>query len=139
MTPLEKLHCATTLRKTGPDPYLFPSPKRKERTASCSVRELPDGKLLIHDFGGDDVATVLAGLGLEVHDPFPELLTQTDKPRRRSMISAADALRIIASEAHLIAIAAANVAHGVRLSPDDRARVLKAAGRTQAILQEFSQ
>ncbi|MDN8615485.1 DNA primase [Variovorax ginsengisoli] len=137
MTPAEKvLSRASGVRKAGPDRWMFKSPNRDDRTASVSMRELPDGKILLHDFGGDDLESLLCGLGLETHDLFPEPLTVTERPRRRSLISTTDALRILASESNLVAIAAANLAHGVSLTDEDRARLLTAAGRIQTIERE---
>lgn len=139
MTPAEKvLERATGVRRTGEGRWIFKSPNRTDRTASVSMRELPDGKVLLHDFGGDDVATVLCGLGLEMEDLFPDRLEPTPAPRRRSLIAPADALRIAAEEVALVAVAAANVSHGVQLTDADLQRVLAAAGRLRVIAEEVA-
>ena len=48
------------------------------------------------------------------------------------------ALQLLALEANLAAIAAANVGHGIELAPDDRARLLVAARRIAQIAQDFA-
>ena len=51
-------------------------------------------------------------------------------------ITAREALRALAFEAQLIAVAAENLAHGIALSDDDRARLLVAWGRITEIASE---
>lgn len=65
-----------------------------------------------------------------------------DDPRDRTQawrkplpFPARDALEILATEAMLVAVAAGNIAHGVQLSAEDRARVMQAAGRINVIAE----
>lgn len=51
-------------------------------------------------------------------------------------ITAREALRALAFEAQLVAVAAENIAHGIALSDDDRARLLVAWGRITTIVSE---
>lgn len=54
------------------------------------------------------------------------------------MLPAGQALQILADESNLVAVAAANLAHGVAISDLDRARLLQAAGRIALLRHEVS-
>jgi hypothetical protein len=58
------------VRQTAPDRWLARCPAHEDRSPSLSVRELNDGRVLLHDFGGCETADVLAALGLTVSDLF---------------------------------------------------------------------
>lgn len=47
-------------------------PSHQDRTASLSINETTDGKVLIHCFAGCSAHDVLDSLGLELADLFPE-------------------------------------------------------------------
>lgn len=59
---------------------------------------------------------------------------QPDKPRA---LSARQALEVLSVEANLAAVAAGNVAHGVKLSDVDRFRLMTAAGRINRLAEDF--
>lgn len=59
------------VKRTGPDRWVASCPTRDDKHPSMTVRELPDGRVLLHDFGGDDVQDILACLGMEMSDLFP--------------------------------------------------------------------
>ena len=56
------------VKPTGPGKWMARSPCRKDRTPSLSVRELEDGRTLLHDFGGASVEEVLTAVGLTFSD-----------------------------------------------------------------------
>lgn len=60
------------------------------------------------------------------------------RPAKLTTLSASRALALLERESLLVAVAAANVAQGVALSDDDKARVLQAAGRIAAIREEHA-
>ena len=57
---------------------------------------------------------------------------------KRSVLPARDALGALRFEAHLVAMAALNLARGTTLKPVDLERLLKAAGRIQLISEDFT-
>ncbi|MFT4174073.1 MAG: hypothetical protein QM639_16035 [Rhodocyclaceae bacterium] len=122
------------VRKTGPHSWIARCPTRDDRKPSLSVRELDDGRVLIHDFGGDSVDEILSVLNLGFDALFP------DKPignarSERAPFSYADALRCIDFEATVVAVAAGNIANGIELTNDDLARLLEAASRITRALE----
>lgn len=58
-------------------------------------------------------------------------------PQKPKPLSPNAALSVLAFEAMLVAIAAANVAHGVQLKPNDLKRLLQAAGRVNQLREAY--
>ena len=92
--------------------------------------------------GGDVLAFHMAHAGLDFTAAAKELGAWIEDgktaPARPTPLPARDALAVLAAEANLVAIAAANVAHGVVLSQVDLSRVLQAASRIQTIVEVFA-
>jgi hypothetical protein len=109
-------------------------PAHADRSPSLSVKELPDGRILIHDFGGCGTDAVLGALGLAMTDLFPERLGG-NLPMRRGDFTAMDALRGLQFESSLVVICAADVAEGRALSDTDVNRIAVAVGRITEALE----
>lgn len=105
-------------------------PAHADRSPSLSVKALPDGRILMHCFGGCGTDAVLGALGLAMTDLFPEGLG--DFSPRRGAFSAMDALRALAFESSVVAIAAADAGEGRRI---DASRMCTAAGRIAEALE----
>jgi hypothetical protein len=92
--------------------------------------------------GGDVLAYHMAAHGLDFITAAKALGAWRDdgKPSQRSRprpLPAIDAIRVLAFEATLTAIAAGNIANGVMLNDTDRARLLIAARRINYISEIF--
>jgi hypothetical protein len=109
-------------------------PAHADRSPSLSVKELGDGRILMHCFGGCGTDAVLGALGLEMTDLFPEPLAQ-HMPIRRGDFTAMDALKALQFESSLIVICAADVAEGRNLSDTDVHRCAVAVGRITEALE----
>ena len=93
--------------------------------------------------GGDVLAHFMAEHGLDFitaakllgawHDDG-----QPSRPHRPKPLPASDALRVLAFESNMAAIAAGNISNGVQLTDNDRARLYVAAQRIQMILGAFA-
>lgn len=114
-------------RKTGKDSWIACCPAHQDRTPSLTVRELDDGRILVHCFSGCGAADVVAAIGLELTDLFPERLGQF-KPVPQPF-SATDVLRALRRESGVLAIAVAHVAEGKPLHTEHKARIDLAAER----------
>ena len=93
--------------------------------------------------GGDVQAYHMAQHGLEFVEAAKALGAWIDDGRpttqhKPSPLSPRQALEVLAVEANLVAIAAANVAHGVVLSQVDLSRVLTASGRITRLVEVFA-
>lgn len=130
MSPRDKFLSLVDHKTTGRDHGMFRVPTRRDRTMSGTWRELDDGRLLIHDFGGEPTQNILAAVGLSIEDLFTERV-DGHLPRERRPFPAADVLRALAFEALVILAAAAAIRSSAALSGADRDRLAVAVGRIQ--------
>lgn len=115
------------VKRTGPGRWIASCPTREDRHPSLAVRELEDGRLLVHDFGGDDVPSIVAAVGLDISDLFPAKLGAA-RPTRRPF-SASDVLALVAFESSVAVVVCADVLHSRTVSGLDFGRLLTAAQR----------
>jgi hypothetical protein len=124
------------VRQTGVGRWLAKCPAHADRSPSLSIRELDDGRVLLHDFGGCDVQAVLESIGLSMSDLFPERLPGSGPaggyPASHSRIPAADALRAIDREISVAALLLESAASGTPLHDADMTRLRQAAARVGA-------
>jgi hypothetical protein len=118
------------IKPTGPGRWLACSPSHSGRTAPLSVRELDDGKSLLHRFAGYSTGEILDAIDLTINDLYPQRLAN-ERPESKPSPSA-DVLRAISFEAHLVATAAADIAKEVLLDITKKNRVLLASQRISA-------
>lgn len=124
------------VRSTRPGTWIACCPAHDDRKPSLSVRELDDGRVLLHCWVGCAAGDVVAAVGLTLGDLFPPRPERLDHRQRgeRRPFPAADALRCVAHEAELIAIAACRMVRGLPPDDDDLQRILLAASRINAAL-----
>lgn len=130
-SPVEKvLTRLESVRNRQPGQWSARCPAHADKAPSLSLREAPDGAVLIHCFAGCEVFEIIAAIGLEFHDLFPPRGKPTSAPKRIArLLTAQQALELLATEMTLVVVAAGNVAHGVTLSEADLERVLLAGAR----------
>lgn len=116
------------VKRTGRGTWLARCPGHEDRTPSLTVREVEDGRILLHCFAGCDVAAITGALGVELHDLFPAEPIEYAKPLRRPF-PAADVLEALQFELEVIAICAGDLAAGRALSEQDAARMKLARER----------
>jgi hypothetical protein len=124
------------VRRTGANRWLGLCPAHVDKRPSLSVRELDDGRVLLHCFAGCAAREVIAAAGLEMADLFPPRpLGHAVKGERRPVPSG-DVLRAVEREALIVAIAAATLGSGGALTDIDRARLVIASQRLSAAVME---
>ena len=102
-------------------------PSHADKNASLALRELDDGRILVHCFAGCGIDEVLGALGLKIESLFPKRLPD-GRPERRPF-PASDVLRAIAIEAQIVSIVAADIAKGVVIDTKTKDRVFLATQR----------
>ena len=118
------------VKETGSRRWTSRCPSHEDRRPSLSLRELEDGRILIHCFAGCAAADVVAAVGLQFSDLFPERNTHYAGAVRPNHFHAArEALAAQGREALIVAIAAENLARGIPLTEEDRDLLLAAAQR----------
>jgi hypothetical protein len=108
--------------------YTASCPAHKDRSPSLALRELDDGRILLHCFGGCATDEVLGAIGLTLTDLFPERLDAVREPIRNPF-SAADLLRIIYIEGLVVNVVAEDLSRGLSITHADRDRLKLAVER----------
>jgi hypothetical protein len=121
------------VRQTAPGRWIARCPAHQDKSPSLSVRELDDGRVLLHDFGGCGTDDVLAALGLTLSDLFPARLPGNGPARSyeatHSRIPARDLLEIISEETSVVALIAADLLARQAITQKDWKRLAQAAAR----------
>jgi hypothetical protein len=116
------------VKRTGPGKWSASCPTREDKSPSLAVRELDDGTLLLHDFGGDSVEAIVGAIGLGLSDLFPPRPTTPGagrKPERRPFIPV-DVFEIARREIGVVAILACDMHAQRTVSDADHDRLLQA-------------
>ncbi len=117
------------VKRTGADRWVACCPAHDDRRPSLSVRELPDGTILVKCWSGCGAADVVAAVDLTLADLFPKKLPDRGPLRPRERWARDDALKCLVLEAGIAAIGAADAASGRLVSSEDAERVALAADR----------
>lgn len=118
------------VRTTGNGRWTACCPHHKDKSPSLAIRELDDGRVLLHCFAGCSVEEILSSVGLTFDALFPDKVIENCKPVRRPF-AAADVLECVAAECLLVAVAAANLKRGMELQDIDYERLVTANVRIQ--------
>ena len=119
------------VRRTSEGRYLARCPAHGDKHASLSVRELDDGRTLVHCFAQCSVEDVLAAVGLTFDALFPERSIERGKPERRPF-PAGDVLEALATEVRIAAICSSDLKSGKTLPAVDHERLMLAAERIES-------
>jgi hypothetical protein len=119
------------VRQVGPSRWVALCPSHSDRNASLSIRETDDTRVLINCFAGCGAHEIVAALGLEMSDLFPDRSTDHRvKPERRPF-PASDVLRCIKNETMTLASLGVSMLNG-QFTEADRERLIVATSRIQA-------
>jgi len=131
MNPIENtLSRLDKPRQRQPGQWSARCPAHPDKSPSLSVRETPEGSVLLHCFDGCEVAEIVAAMGLELHDLFPPRDKPTGTPKKiANLLTAGQALELLATETLFVAVAIGNFFHGMTLTQVDIDRLTTAAGR----------
>jgi len=111
-------------------------PAHDDNSPSLSVRELTDGRVLVHCFGGCEVESVLTAIGLEFDALFPGESEHSSPLTRRRLISPSQALEVLRDESLLLVVCASALERRETLDEQTRDRLLRSAARISLILDE---
>jgi len=122
------------VRQRQPGQYSARCPAHADKGPSLSVRETPEGAVLLHCFAGCSVTEVAAAMGLEMTALFPPSERRGNEPRRLAKaIAPSQALEILRDEAMVIAVIASDMHHGKQIREADYARLRQAVGQVNYV------
>ncbi len=135
--PIEKLlPRLEQAKKTGADRWIAQCPAHDDKRPSLSVRELPDGTLLVKCWSGCGGADIVGAAGLRLHDLFPRSRENRRPLRPSERWIPREALSGVAFEALVVAVAGEQLLAGTPLTRDALDRVAQAVGRLRAAASE---
>jgi hypothetical protein len=127
------------VKRTGTGRYMACCPSHEDRSASLSIREVDDGRVLVHCFAGCSVDAVVHAAGLELSDLFPPRADDDRRPARvRRPFLASDAIKALRRELTVAWLILADVAAGKDLTELDRKRAGIARDRCVALMAELA-
>ena len=138
MTAAQILERLSRVKQTGAGQWSAACPAHEDRSPSLSIRETPDGKVLLHDFGGCDTGDVLAAIGLEIADLFPEKLSDHRTKPCRPRWDYRALLKMLNFEMTVVFITANDLAAGRELTPETSERLNLAAQRISRISEAIT-
>ena len=123
-------------RPSGHDRWRCACPSCGGNKSALSVGVGNDDAVLIRCWKGCDAGDVVDALGLQLHELFPPNMNGSPPLKRRGMLTAGQALEVIAFECLLAWTAAFNLANGHALTAEDLGRLSIAVQRIQALAIE---
>jgi hypothetical protein len=117
------------VRPSGDHRWMACCPAHDDKSPSFAINALPDGRILMHCFGGCGTDKILDALGITFGDLFPDPLVRYRLDRVRKPFTDREVLECLRDEAAIVALASSQVVEGEPLSAEDAMRVAVAAGR----------
>lgn len=121
-------------RQNGRGRWIARCPAHADKRPSLSVRELDDGRVLLHCFAGCQVDGIVGVLGLSVVDLFPPRPERYESTPAKRGIHPMDALHCVAHEARVVLVAGQTIEAGGALTGADLERLSLATRRIGAAL-----
>ena len=124
------------VRQRGSGQWSARCPAHDDTSPSLSVRELPDGRILIYCFAGCDIHAITSALGIDLSDLYPKPLGHAVKGiKRHRLVSPSQALEIINADALFVAVTACDLARESIISDTIKEKLLLAVGRINLALR----
>ncbi len=117
-------------KRTGSGQWVARCPAHNDKNPSMTVRELEDGRVLIHCFAGCTPDAIVGAVGMTLSDLFPDKPLEHAKPIR-CPFPAADVLECLSTEAGIVALASSFIREHGALSDEAHERVLLAHERIE--------
>jgi hypothetical protein len=132
MTIINLLARLEKVKRTGTESYIACCPSHNDKNPSLSLRDLPDGRILIHCFAGCNSNSILSSIGLDMNALFPNDLGEFKGVRRP--FPAADVLKVVGFECLVVVSSALKILGGEVFTTVDRERLVISVGRIQAAI-----
>lgn len=111
-------------------------PAHPDRSPSLIVSQRSNGSIGLHCFAGCDTRDVVAAIGLTMADLFADSPHEPGYvPPRRQGMTHADALRMLGTEAGIVAMFTADLLEGREVADADLSRVALSASKIQRAVE----
>ena len=121
------------VKQTTSDQFVACCPAHNDKSPSLSIKELPDGRILINCFAGCNPSEILSSIGLSFEDLYPESKGSFKSEKRP--FSSTHGLKLIGYESTIILACAGFLREGKELSEANLARMVEAVTRIQNVLR----
>jgi len=137
MTAARILSALHKVKGAGPDRWVACCPAHEDKSPSLAIRELDDGRVLLHCFAGCGADEVLGAIGLSMTDLFPPRPAAPGggTARERRLLMPGDVFDIARHEVGVVAIVAADMLRSHAVSEDDFQRLAQAHSRLDRIAE----
>lgn len=138
MTPIDSiLGRLEKVKRRQPGQWSARCPAHADKGPSLSVRETPEGAVLVHCFAGCTQNEVVNAVGIELSDLFPPRDKPFGTPKKiANLWTAGQALELLASEIFFSSVALSNHQRGIVLTELDVEHLRQAAGRINLIYEQ---
>ena len=106
--------------------------------SALSVGEGDNGAVLLRCWQGCTLESITTALGLDICDLFPPKLAGSSPIKRRRLLTASQALDVLETEMVLAQVCSADMAQGIALTDDTRARLLQGVARLVMLRNEVT-
>jgi hypothetical protein len=130
MTVETLLQNLTKLKKTGQNKWQSCCPAHEDKTPSLAIKELDDGRVLIHCFAGCTSSEILQAIGLDFDTLYPTPASY-HLPKARKPFNASDVLNALAFEVLIVWNCAKAISSGQTLTDVDQDRLMLSTTRLQ--------
>ena len=117
-----------------------PAHDSKHDSKTLSVRETPDGTVLLRCWAGCSVDEVVGAVGMDLSDLFPprEQMHQEHAKAQRRPWSARDVVGALRAECMVGAVLLLDIANGKVITKSDRERAKVSADRMGELMRELA-
>jgi len=120
------------VKRTGKDRWLARCPAHDDKSPSLSIRELPDGRILLHDFASCSIEEILNSVELTFDALFPECATGDHVPREHRPYNPSDILEALSFEINVASIILDRIVNDKDITAGDWLRFKTAADRIRS-------
>ena len=135
MTISTLLNELVKVKQTNHSTWIACCPAHDDKNPSLAIRQVDDGRILIHCFAGCSAAEILDALGLSFDDLYPATNPATTHKPLRKIFDAHTTLQLLQFESSLVLECARTLNRGDQLTNKDFARLFQAAERIQRVCE----
>lgn len=120
------------VKRKSRDSWIACCPAHQDKSPSMTIREVEEGKLLIHCFAGCSIEEITSSIGITLSDLMPERAPDALRKPMAVPFNARDVLECIQSDATLLCVFISDVTQAKPITPQEAANAYKAAARIVA-------